>query len=88
MSPMDEERSFKPMLRPGARFTREAAQRPILMFEDVFKSYRAGAPVLRGMNLIIERGEFVFVTGPSGAGNFSECVRRIVKAQSPGKMVP
>ncbi len=61
-------RGFRPLLRPGARFGREAAQRPILMFEDVYKSYRAGVPVLRGMNLVIERGEFVFFTGPSGAG--------------------
>ncbi len=77
---MDEERSFKPMLRPGSRFTREAAQRPILMFEDVFKSYRAGAPVLRGMNLIIERGEFVFVTGPSGSGK-STLLRMLYRAE-------
>jgi len=60
---------FRPVLRAGnARFSREAAQRPILVFEDVFKSYRQGTPVLRGMNLVIERGEFVFVTGPSGSG--------------------
>ena len=51
-------RTFRPLLRAGSeRFTREAASRPILMFEDVYKSYRPGAPVLRGMNLIIERGE-------------------------------
>src|SRR5580658_3061337 len=60
---------FRPLLRAGGnRFSREAAQRPILVFEDVFKSYREGAPVLRGMSLVIERGEFVFITGPSGAG--------------------
>jgi cell division transport system ATP-binding protein len=57
------------MLRAGtARFSREAAQRPILVFEDVYKSYEHGTPVLRGMNLTIERGEFLFVTGPSGSG--------------------
>jgi cell division transport system ATP-binding protein len=60
---------FRPLLRAGnARFSREAAQRPILVFEDVYKSFEHGTPVLRGMNLTIERGEFVFVTGPSGAG--------------------
>jgi len=64
---LDESR-FRPFFRDGRRFAREAAQRPILVFEDVFKSYRPGAPVLRGMNLAIERGEFVFFTGPSGAG--------------------
>jgi cell division transport system ATP-binding protein len=56
------------MLRAGTRFSREAAQRPILVFEDVYKSYDHGKPVLRGMSLTIERGEFVFVTGPSGSG--------------------
>jgi len=61
-------RVFRPALRSGSRFDPAAAQRPILMFEDVHKAYRADAPVLRGLNLSIERGEFVFITGPSGSG--------------------
>src|SRR5580693_5647652 len=73
---------FRPMLRgEGARFSREAAQRPILVFEDVYKSYREGAPVLRGMNLTIERGEFVFVTGPSGSGK-STLLRMLYRAET------
>lgn len=75
-------RAFKPMLRTGERFARDAANRPILMFEDVFKSYRPGAPVLRGMNLIIERGEFVFVTGPSGSGK-STLLRILYASEKP-----
>jgi cell division transport system ATP-binding protein len=55
-------------LRAGHRYDPSAAGRPILVFEDVFKSYRPDQPVLRGMSLVIERGEFVFVTGPSGSG--------------------
>jgi cell division transport system ATP-binding protein len=55
-------------MRTGARFDPAAANRPILVFEDVHKSYRPGEAVLRGTNLVIERGEFVFITGPSGAG--------------------
>jgi len=56
------------MLRPGARFDPDAADRPIVVFEDVHKAFRNDAPVLRGFSLTIERGEFVFVTGPSGSG--------------------
>jgi cell division transport system ATP-binding protein len=60
--------SFRPALRTGPRYDPTAAQRPILVFEEVYKSYRPDQPVLRGMSLTIERGEFVFITGPSGAG--------------------
>jgi cell division transport system ATP-binding protein len=76
----DESRPFRPKLRAGARFGSEAAQRPILMFEDVYKSYRPGAPVLRGMNLVIERGELVFFTGASGAGK-STLLRLLYRAE-------
>jgi cell division transport system ATP-binding protein len=79
---MEPPERFRPMLRAGTtRFSREAAQRPILVFEDIFKSYRHGAPVLRGMNLVIERGEFVFVTGPSGAGK-STLLRLLYRADT------
>jgi cell division transport system ATP-binding protein len=60
--------SFRPAFRQGPRYDPTAARRPILVFEDVYKSYRPDQPVLRGMSLTIERGEFVFITGPSGAG--------------------
>jgi cell division transport system ATP-binding protein len=60
--------TFKPALRAGHRYDPSAADRPILVFENVHKSYRPDQPVLRGLSLTIERGEFVFVTGPSGSG--------------------
>ncbi len=43
-------------------------ERPVLVFEEVYKYFRRDQPTLRGINLTIERGEFCFVTGPSGAG--------------------
>jgi cell division transport system ATP-binding protein len=69
------------MLRSGNRFDPEAANRPILNFENVHKAYRNDAPVLRGMSLAIERGEFVFFTGPSGAGK-STLLRLLYAAET------
>ena len=66
--------------RSGRRFDESASDRPILVFEDVFKAYRPDKPVLRGANLTIERGEFVFITGPSGAGK-STLLRLLYRAE-------
>jgi cell division transport system ATP-binding protein len=46
----------------------ESSSRPLLVMEDVYKYFRRVIPTLRAVNLVVERGEFVFVTGPSGAG--------------------
>ncbi len=74
-------RPFRPMLRQGTRFDPQAAGRPILVFEDVHKAYRSDAPVLRGLNLEIARGEFVFITGPRERGK-STLLRLLHAAES------
>lgn len=52
-----------------------------LTFDDVYTEYD-GRPVLRGLNLTVEPGEFVAVIGPSGAGK-STLVSLLGRAQDP-----
>ena len=40
----------------------------MIEFTDVTKSYSVGTHALRGINMQIEDGEFVFLVGPSGSG--------------------
>ncbi|MFI5301457.1 MAG: cell division ATP-binding protein FtsE [Polyangiales bacterium] len=80
---------LKPFLRAGARDALrdgEAPQKkPVLVFDGVQKVYRtpwgSDQHVLRGVDLSIERGEFVFVTGASGAGK-STLLKLIYRAET------
>ncbi len=43
----------------------------VLRAEGIFKSYRTGSitvPALRGVDLSVERGDFIAIMGPSGSG--------------------
>ena len=40
----------------------------MVRFLDVYKTYPGGAHALKGMNLRIDDGEFLFLVGPSGSG--------------------
>lgn len=71
----------RPAPRGGQRLECSVSSRPILVFDNVYKSYRADKPVLRGTSLTIERGEFVFITGPSGAGK-STLLRLLYRAET------
>ena len=40
----------------------------MIRFIDVYKEYDNGTKALKGINLRIDDGEFVFLVGPSGSG--------------------
>ena len=44
------------------------AQSGMIRFIDVFKEYDNGTKALKGVNMRIDDGEFVFLVGPSGSG--------------------
>lgn len=56
----------------------------ILKIKDLDQSYGGGVPVLRGINLGVEQGEFVGIIGLSGSGKSTllRCINRLVDATS------
>ena len=43
----------------------------LIEMRDVTKKYRRASTALRGINLMVNQGEFVYLVGPSGAGKSS-----------------
>jgi phosphonate transport system ATP-binding protein len=62
----------------------------ILEIRDLHKSYGAAPPVLRGVSLRIEQGEFVGVIGLSGSGKSTllRCINRLIDATTGEILVP
>ena len=56
----------------------------MLQFSHVFKSYTPPIYALTDINFTIEKGEFVFVTGPSGAGK-TTLIKLITREEYPTK---
>jgi len=62
----------------------------ILEIKDLQQSYGAGTPVLRGISLRVEQGEFVGVIGLSGSGKSTllRCINRLIDADAGEVLVP
>jgi len=62
----------------------------ILEIKDLSKSYGANTPVLRGVSLKVDRGEFLGVIGLSGSGKSTllRCINRLIEATSGEIWVP
>ena len=54
----------------------------MIVFENVSKTYETGTPALNGINLTIEKGEFVFIVGNSGSGK-STLIKLLLKELEP-----
>src|SRR6478752_3439343 len=52
--------------------------------QDIWKTYPDGTTALQGINIVIDRNEFVYIVGPSGAGK-STFMKLIYREEIPTK---
>ncbi|MFC5528911.1 cell division ATP-binding protein FtsE [Cohnella yongneupensis] len=52
--------------------------------QDIWKTYPDGTTALQGVNIVIDRNEFVYIVGPSGAGK-STFMKLIYREEVPTK---
>jgi cell division transport system ATP-binding protein len=56
----------------------------VIEAHHLFKRYSRGLPAIQDLSLLVEKGEFVFLTGPSGAGK-STFLRLLLMKESPSE---
>jgi cell division transport system ATP-binding protein len=56
----------------------------VIEMQDLWKTYKNGSEALRGINVKIDRNEFVYIVGPSGAGK-STFMKLIYREERPTK---
>ncbi len=54
----------------------------MIQFQNVSKVYPNGVPALNNVNMFIDKGEFVFLVGPSGAGK-TTLINMIIRRELP-----
>ena len=68
--------------RVDKRVKKSSGSNEIISMENVSKSYSTGAPALNGINLHVNRGEFVFIVGDSGSGK-STLIKLLLRELTP-----